>query len=101
MMQRGTSGVPVRARVASTERKGGARARAAGQLCGNDLFQDWVVARIGAAPQGVTARQHAAQFVRDVCGITSRSELDHNAQAATLFYEAIRKPFVEWGGIYD
>ncbi|MHC0506381.1 hypothetical protein [Achromobacter aegrifaciens] len=48
----------------------------------------------------MTAKQHAAQFVRDVCGITSRAELDHNARAATLFYEAIRKPFVAWSGIY-
>lgn len=100
MLTRGSSGVPVRARVASAGRKGGARARAAGRLCGNDRFQDWVVTRVGAAPQGVTAQQHAAQFVRDVCGITSRSELDHNAKAASLFYLAIRKPFIEWSGIY-
>lgn len=100
MMQRGTSGVPVRARIASTERKGGALARAAGTLCGNDRFQAWVVARIGAAPQGVTAQQHAAQFVRNACGITSRAQLDHNAEAATLFHEAVRKPFVKWSGIY-
>lgn len=100
MMHRGTSGVPVRARIASTERKGGALARAAGQLCGNDRFQAWVVARTGAAPQGVTAQQHAAQFVRNACGITSRAQLDHNAEAATLFHEAVRKPFVKWSGIY-
>lgn len=100
MIQRGTSGVPVRARVPSTDRKGGARARSAGELCGNDRFQEWVVARVGAAPHGVTAQQHAAQFVRDVCGITSRAELDHNAKAAGLFYLAVRKPFIEWSGIY-
>jgi hypothetical protein len=100
MMQRGTSGVLVRARVPSTKCKGGARARAAGQLCGNKRFQAWVVARVGAAPQGVAAKQHAAQFVRDVCGITSRAELDHNAKAASLFYVAIRQPFIEWSGVY-
>lgn len=100
MLIRGTSGVPVRARVPTTVRKGGARARAAEQLCRNTRFQDWVVARVGAAPQGVTAAQHAAQFVRDVCGISSRAELDHNAKAASLFYLAVRKPFVEWSGIY-
>ncbi|CAB3857114.1 hypothetical protein LMG3410_02086 [Achromobacter aegrifaciens] len=100
MIQRGTSGVPVRARVPSTVRKGGARARAAEQLCRNTRFQDWVVARVGAAPQGVTAKQHATQFVRDVCGVTSRAELDHNAKAASLFYLAIRKPFIKWSGIY-
>ena len=48
----------------------------------------------------MSASQQAAQFVRDACGITSRAELDHNAQAAALFHEAVRKPFVKWSGIY-
>lgn len=100
MIQRGTSGVPVRARVASTMRKGAALSRAAAMMCNGAKFQRWVVSRIGAAPDGVSARQHAAEFVRDVCGIASRAELDHNATAATLFHEAVRKPFVKWSGIY-
>ena len=100
MMQRGTSGVPVRARVASTERKGAALSRAAAMMCDGAKFQRWVVSRVGAAPEGVSAQQHAAQFVRDVCGITSRADLDHNAEASTLFHTAVRIPFVEWSGIY-
>ncbi|MDH2053385.1 hypothetical protein [Achromobacter marplatensis] len=100
MMHRGTSGVPVRARIASTERKGAALSRAAAMMCNGVKFQRWVVSRIGAAPDGVSARQHAAQYVRDVCGITSRAELDHNAAAAALFHTAVRIPFVEWSGIY-
>lgn len=100
MMHRGTSGVPVRARVPSTERKGAALSRAAAMLCNGAKFQRWVESRIGAAPEGVSGQQHAAQHVRDVCGITSRAELDHNAAAATLFHTAIRIPFVEWSGIY-
>lgn len=100
MLTRGTSGVPVRARVPSTERKGAALSRAAAMMCNGAKFQRWVVSRIGAAPDGVSASQHAAQFVRDACGITSRAQLDHNAQAASLFHEAVRKPFVKWSGIY-
>lgn len=100
MMQRGTSGVPVRARVPSTARKGAALSRAAAMMCNGAKFQRWVVSRIGAAPDGVSASQHAAQFIRDACGITSRAQLDHNAQAASLFHEAVRKPFVQWSGIY-
>lgn len=100
MMQRGTSGVPVRPRVQSTERKGAALSRAAAMMCNGAKFQRWVVSRIGAAPDGVSASQHAAQYVRHVCGITSRAQLDHNAQAAVLFHEALRKPFVKWSGIY-
>ena len=100
MMQRGTSGVPVPARIASTERKGAALSRAAAMMCNGAKFQRWVVSRVGAAPEGVSAQQDAAQYVRDMCGITSRADLDHNAGAATLFHEAVRKPFVEWSGIY-
>lgn len=100
MMHRGTSGVPVRARVPSTERKGAALSRAAAMMCNGAKFQRWVVSRVGAAPECVSAQQHAAQYVRDVCGITSRAELDHNAAAAALFHTAIRIPFVEWSGIY-
>lgn len=100
MMQRGTSGVPVRPRAPSTERKGAALSRAAAMMCNGAKFQRWVISRIGAAPDGVSASQHAAQYVRDICGITSRAQLDHNAQAASLFHEAVRKPFVKWSGIY-
>lgn len=100
MMQRGSSGVPVRARAASTASKGAALSRAAAMMCNGAKFQRWVVSRVGAAPDGVSPSQHAAQFVRDACGITSRAQLDHNAQAAALFHEAVRKPFVKWSGIY-
>ena len=101
MLTRSTSGGPVRARIASTERKGAALSRAAAMMCNGAKFQRWVESRIGAAPDGVSAQQHAAQFVRNACGITSRAELDHNANAATLFHEAVRKPFVDWSGVYD
>ncbi|MEN5162599.1 hypothetical protein [Achromobacter kerstersii] len=90
----------MRARVASTERKGAALSRAAAMMCNGAKFQRWVVSRVGAAPEGVSAQQHAAQFVRDVCGITSRADLDHNAEASTLFHRVVRIPFVEWSGIY-
>jgi hypothetical protein len=91
---------PVRARIAPGAGKGAALARLAAQLCEQETFQNWVVSRIGAAPQGVSDQQHAAQFVRDVCGIESRAELDHDANAATLFHAAVRRPFVESRGIY-
>ncbi|TQJ97299.1 hypothetical protein FBY20_4094 [Achromobacter sp. SLBN-14] len=90
----------MRERVASTMRRGAALSRAAAMMCNGAKFQRWVVSRIGAAPDGVSASQHAAQFVRNACGITSRAQLDHNAQAAALFHEAVRKPFVKWSGIY-
>ncbi|MCV6904856.1 MAG: hypothetical protein NTT76_19280 [Achromobacter xylosoxidans] len=101
MLTRGDSGRPVRARRAPAAGKGAALSRVAAMMCGNAKFQRWVVSRIGAAPQGVSDNQHAAQFVRNACGIDSRAQLDHNARAATLFHEAVRKPFVTWSGLYD
>ncbi|AUT46986.1 hypothetical protein C2U31_13895 [Achromobacter sp. AONIH1] len=73
----------------------------AAQLCGQTGFQEWVVSRIGAAPLGVSDQQHAAQFVRNVCGVESRAELDHKADAATLFHAAIRRPYRESRGFHD
>ncbi len=101
MLTRGYSGRPVRAVRAPAAGKGAALSRVAAMMCGNAKFQRWVVSRIGAAPQGVSDNQHAAQFVRNACGIESRAQLDHNATAATLFHEAVRKPFVTWSGLYD
>lgn len=100
MLMRGTSGVSVRARRASVGRKGAALSRTAAMMCSGATFQRWVVSRIGAAPEGVPPSQHAARYVRDMCGVTSRAELDHNATAAGLFHTVIRKPFLEWSGIY-
>ena len=100
MLTRGDSGRPVRAVRAPAAGKGAALSRVAAMMCGNAKFQRWVESRIGAAPLGVAPSQHAAQFVRDVCGVKSRAELDHNARAATLFHEAVRKPFLKWRGTY-
>ena len=100
MLMRGASGAVVRPRVPATERKGAALSRVAAMMCNSANFQRWVISRIGAAPDGVSASQHAAQHVRHICGITSRAQLDHDARAAGLFHEAVRKPFVKWSGIY-
>lgn len=100
MMVTGNSGRPVRAVRAPAAGKGAALSRVAAMMCGNAKFQRWVVSRIGAAPQGVSDNQHAAQFVRNACGIDSRAQLDHNATATTLFHEAVRKPFLKWSGLY-
>lgn len=100
MLTRSNSGRPVRAVRAPAAGKGAALSRVAAMMCGNAKFQEWVVSRIGAAPLGVSDNQHAAQFVRNACGIESHAQLDHNATAATLFHEAVRKPFLKWSGRY-
>ncbi|WP_150123837.1 hypothetical protein [Achromobacter xylosoxidans] len=99
MLTRGDSGRPVRAVRAPAAGKGAALSRLAAMWCQSEPFQDWVETRIGAAPLGVSREQHAAQYVRDMCGVTSRSQLDHHALAADMFHAVIRKPFRRWSGL--
>ncbi len=42
---------------------------------------------------------HVARWIRWVCHISSRSELDSNEKAARIFHEEIRKPFNDWYGV--
>lgn len=69
--------------------KGGEIARLAGQLCQNPMFQEWCEAESEAA---------AADWVRSTCGVESRSELDHDPEAASKFHRLVRLPFIEWRG---
>lgn len=66
--------------------KGGALAKLAGMLCNNKEFQDWL---------SVESPAEAAAAIYDVCGIKSRSELDHNEEAAIEFHREFRIPFSE------
>lgn len=96
MMVRGTSGNVVRARVAPGAGKGGDLARLAGMLCQSARFQRWVSVVAGPAPQGVSAQDHAAAFVRERCCVDSRAQLDHDARAARRFHQRVRRPFRMW-----
>lgn len=68
--------------------KGGPLARLAGQLCQRHDFQQFC--------QTSTA-DGAAEFVRAICQVQSRAELDHNPEAARRFHEQVRQPFA-YGG---
>ena len=45
------------------------------------------------------ADDHVARWIRWVCQISSRSELDTNEKAARIFHEKVRKPFNDWYGV--
>ena len=70
--------------------KGGELARLAGQLCQNPDFQRFVP----ECADGLSAEENAAAWIRKVCGVASRAELDHNTSAATRFHELVRRPFL-------
>jgi hypothetical protein len=95
-LARGAGGRPVRARAGAAAEKGGELARLAGQLCNAADFQRFVAARHGEGSEGVHPRQHAAEFVRDRCGVNSRARLDHDAEAAVAFHEKVRRPYLAW-----
>lgn len=70
--------------AANPQAKGGRLARLAGQLCQQSDFHAFCSAR---------SADEAAAYIRRVCHVGSRAELDHDPQAANLFHELVRKPF--------
>jgi hypothetical protein len=62
----------------AAEARGGKYAQQAGIMCHQVAFQQFVEAKDEEA---------AAQFIRDHCGVLSRSKLDHNDAAAKKFLD--------------
>ena len=60
-------------------------AQAAGMLCAQPAFWKHL---------GVSTAVEAAERMRAMCGVASRSELDTNALAAQKFHDAVRRPYV-------
>lgn len=80
--------------------KGGELARLAGLLCVNQDFRTWFWSEgLWCTPSGqpVVAtdqdEEGTAEAIRQVCGIQSRAELDHNSVAAAIFHERIRRRY--------
>lgn len=70
----------------TSHRKGSVLARLAAQLCAQPAFQKWLDCDSAA---------HAAQVIRVVCQVTSRSQLDYDVAAARLFHKHIRGPWIK------
>lgn len=71
-------------RIEQKELKGGALCRLAAMWCKDQEFQEWV---------GATTEEGAATIIRESCEIKSRSELDHNQDAADVFNTHFRSPY--------
>ena len=72
--------------------KGGARAKRAGILCSTGEFRHWMFRRNwrmkGPMPsQSITDSPEdiAAKWLRHICHVESRAELDHNEEAGRIF----------------
>jgi hypothetical protein len=73
--------------TAKADLKGGALAKLAGRWCQSPEFREWA---------DVADADEAAEYIRAMCGVESRAELDHNPEAAAAFHKYIRQPYADW-----
>ena len=80
--------------------KGGPLAKLAGMWCGEKKFQDWTLSLRSAKALAIgmvvppPCDEYARLWVCMTCGVSSRAELDHSAEAAEKFERLIRRPFM-------
>jgi hypothetical protein len=75
------------------QEKGGPLAKLAGQWCSDAGFWKFLATKHNWQ---CGSSDDAADCIRERCGIGSRAELDNNEEAAALFHEHFRLPFMEW-----
>lgn len=83
--------------------KGGQQARRAAMLCQNPRFRLYLDARLRwetgmtlqALPDGTASDLDAAEFIRARCGVRSRAELDHVAEARNML-DRIVSDYQRW-----
>jgi hypothetical protein len=73
--------------------KGGALCKLAAIFCNSEEFRTWL--RLTYDPLPRTA-DDAAEIIRRVCKIESRSQLDHDPEAAATFHSTFRLPYSAW-----
>lgn len=73
------------------EKKGGPLAKSAAQMCAYPVFIKFMEEKY----MGVGTEEDTAHLIRELCKIKSRSELDHNPEAAKRFHELMRQ-YREW-----
>lgn len=71
-------------------------AQQAGMLCNDPRFQTFAARRSGY-PDAQMEPSAAAEYIRQICGITSRRDLNTDHRAASQF-QALRTEFDAWRG---
>lgn len=77
------------------KQKGGPLCRLACIWCKDEDFQEWFTMRFDFMDP-VTTEEEAAEELKELLGIDSRKDLDHDAEAADRFQNMIRGPFMDW-----
>jgi hypothetical protein len=93
-----------RARVerANGGKKGGPLCRWAAQRSHDKLFLQYVSEQVLLPDRKLRPvewwerKDHVARWIRWMCGVESRADLDNNAKAGEIFHERIRRPYSEW-----
>ncbi|CAB3730259.1 hypothetical protein LMG22037_05520 [Paraburkholderia phenoliruptrix] len=75
--------------------KGGALAKLAGMLCADSEFWKFLTYQF-SLEEACESDEGAAEVIREVCEIESRSELDWHTDAADRFHAQIRGPWIKW-----
>ena len=75
--------------------KGGQWAKLAGMWCADPDFRVWADAQM-LDDMGIEDADDAADYVRIVCMVESRAELDNDPRAFDKFNRLIRLPFMAW-----
>lgn len=80
--------------------KGGFRAKDCAMLCQNSDFRLYLDRRRAAKfkldiPDGTHTDDDSRDFILAACAISSRAELDHNDEAATV-YRKVKAHFQQW-----
>lgn len=87
------AGTYVEQQQAPEKPKGGELARLAGIWCNEPKFWRWI--RTVGGPE-IDNDMQAAAWIRAVCEVASRVELDHHDRASKRFQELIRLPYMAY-----
>ncbi len=97
MVEIGDDEQPVVKESLTTEKpKGGELSKWAGILCNDEKFWEWLSFETEILGYLITDNDEARMRLIEICGITSRAELDHDKEAARIFREEIMSPFNDW-----
>lgn len=78
--------------------KGGPQSIRAARVCSSDEFQQWMALTINDDKNLLLSEQFIEKWIKDVCQIKSRKELDHDSDALDRFNSLVMSPFNRWRG---
>lgn len=74
--------------------KGGPHSKNVAMLCQDDEFRWWIAEQIDAPEK--PSEEQADAWVKQVVGIQSKVELDHDPEALKRFQANVQRPFLRW-----